>query len=51
MTLRGLGFHALISKNIYYQQHRFLIRGLRDMSYNGRKGRRMDTTATFFRGA
>jgi hypothetical protein len=39
MTLSDLGPEALVSRNICYQQHQFLIRGLEDMSLNGQNNR------------
>jgi hypothetical protein len=39
MALRDLGPQALVSRNICYQQHQFLIRSLEDMSSDGRKDR------------
>jgi hypothetical protein len=36
MTLKDLGPQALVSRNICYQQYQFLMRGLGDMSSDGR---------------
>jgi hypothetical protein len=36
MTLSDLGPQTLVSRNICYQQHQFLMRGLRDMSSDRR---------------
>jgi hypothetical protein len=42
MTLRDLGPQAPVWRNICYQQHQFLLRGLGDMSSDGQT----DTTTT-----
>jgi hypothetical protein len=47
MTLKDLGPQALVSKNIYYQQHQFLMRGLGNMSSDGHTGDSM-LTPNFF---
>jgi hypothetical protein len=39
MTLRDLGSQALVSRNICHLQHQFLMRGLGDMSSDGRTDR------------
>jgi hypothetical protein len=36
MTLRDIDPQAFVSRNICYQQHQFLIKGLGDMSLDGR---------------
>jgi hypothetical protein len=43
MTLRNLGPQALVLKNICYEQHQFLMRGLGDMSSDGQTDGRMDS--------